>query len=170
MTGAPEHWKESVECHEDQGNIPQTQAAAVEGFIVRPVAMAFDARRRLWIVEAHSDPQRRPEAEGKDRILIFEGRDRDGKFEERKDFAEKLTLMSGLERGFGGVWIGAAPHLLLLPDRNGDDVPEGAPENVLDGLGVPEHARNAERVDPEALRFRVFDEDTKALGGRAKRR
>ena len=48
-------------------------------------------------------------------------------------FAEKLNLVSGLEVGFGGVWVGAAPYLMFIPDRNGDDVPDGEPEILLDG-------------------------------------
>ena len=30
---------------------------------------------------------------------------------------EKLNLVSGIEVGFGGVWIGAAPYLLFIPDQ-----------------------------------------------------
>ena len=43
--------------------------------------------------------------------------------------------MSGLEVGFGGVWVGAAPYLLFIPDRNADDRPDGKPEVLLDGWG-----------------------------------
>ena len=46
---------------------------------------------------------------------------------------EGLNLVSGLEVGFGGVFVGAAPYLLFIPDRNGDDVPDGKPEVLLDG-------------------------------------
>ena len=45
-------------------------------------------------------------------------------------------MVSGLEVGFGGVWVGAAPHFLFIPDRNGDDVPDSDPEILLDGWGV----------------------------------
>ena len=48
-------------------------------------------------------------------------------------FAEELNLVSGLEVGFGGVWVGAAPYLMFIPDRDGDDVPDGEPEILLDG-------------------------------------
>ncbi|NOZ41363.1 MAG: DUF1080 domain-containing protein, partial [Planctomycetes bacterium] len=33
------------------------------------------------------------------------------------------------------VWVGAAPYLLFIPDRNGDDIPDGEPEILLDGWG-----------------------------------
>src|SRR5688572_2347754 len=46
-----------------------------------------------------------------------------------------LNLVSGLEVGFGGVWVGAAPQLLFIPDRDSDDRPDGPPQVLLDGWG-----------------------------------
>ncbi|RIK81212.1 MAG: dehydrogenase, partial [Planctomycetota bacterium] len=57
----------------------------------------------------------------------------DGRFDTRKVFAEKLNLVSGLEVGFGGVWVGAAPYFMFIPDRDGDDQPDGPPQILLDG-------------------------------------
>ncbi len=108
---------------------------AAEPDVRQPVAVTFDHRGRLWVAEALSYPKRRPAAEAADKILIFEDRDADGKFESRKVFADRLNLVSGLELGFGGVWVGAAPHLLFIPDRDGDDVPDGEPQVLLDGWG-----------------------------------
>ena len=108
---------------------------AREPEVTQPIAFTFDARGRLWVVEAHSYPQRQPVGEGRDRVVIFEDTDADGTFEKRTVFAKKLNLVSGIEVGFGGVWLGAAPHLLFIPDRNGDDVPDGNPLALLDGWG-----------------------------------
>jgi len=37
------------------------------------------------------------------------------------------------------VWVICPPKLLFIPERNRDDVPDGAPEVVLDGFtGSPE--------------------------------
>ena len=101
----------------------------------QPVAFAFDERGRIWVAEAYSYPQKRPAGKGLDKLVIFEDRDGDGKFETRKVFAEGLNLVSGFELGHGGVWVGAAPELLFIPDRNHDDVPDGPPEIMLDGFG-----------------------------------
>jgi putative membrane-bound dehydrogenase-like protein len=109
--------------------------AAQEPEVKQPIAMALDDRGRLWVAEAFTYPVRAPEGQGKDRILIFEDTDGDGVFDKRKVFAENLNLVSGLEVGFGGVFIGAAPNLLFIPDRNGDDIPDGKPEVLLDGFG-----------------------------------
>lgn len=135
---------------------------AAEPDIVQPIAFTFDARGRLWVVEGNTYPQRAgnppsgygPEAAkgaapngapsdaqlkdimgGKDRVLIFADEDGDGKFESRKVFAEGFNLVSGIELGYGGVFLGAAPYLLHVPDKNGDDKPDGPPEILLDGWG-----------------------------------
>jgi putative membrane-bound dehydrogenase-like protein len=113
----------------------QAELIAAEPDLHQPVAFAFDERGRIWVVEAFSYPNKQPEGKGKDRILIFEDQDGDGTFETKKVFAEGLNLVSGLEVGFGGVWVGAAPQLLFIPDRNHDDVPDGPPEVLLDGWG-----------------------------------
>ena len=108
---------------------------AKEPDVRQPMAFAFDARGRLWVAEGNCYPQKRPEGQGVDRLLIFEDADRDGSFETRTVFADDLNLVSGLQVGHGGVWVGAAPELLFIPDRDGDDRPDGPPEVLLDGFG-----------------------------------
>jgi len=137
-------WPEDVTTH--AGLAPDQAAAAMsvpEGFHVdliaaepdlhQPVALAIDHKGRIWVAEAHSYPERVPDEEAKDTILVFEDRDLDGSFESRTIFAEGLNLVSGLEVGFGGVWVGAAPYLMFIPDADDDLVPDGEPEILLDG-------------------------------------
>ncbi len=130
-------------------NVPVNEAAAhmtvPAGFavdliagepdVVQPIAMCFDARGRIWVAEGMTYPIRAAEGEGKDHILIFEDADGDGSFETRKVFAEGLNLVSGLETGFGGVFVGAAPYMMFLADKDGDDKADGPPEILLDGFG-----------------------------------
>src|SRR5437899_2083133 len=107
---------------------------AGEPDVVQPIAFAFDDRGRLWVAECLSYPNWLPEGvPGPDRILIFEDRDGDGRFDTCKVFCDKLANVTGLEVGFGGVWVCATPHLLFIPDRDRDDRPDGPPEVVLDG-------------------------------------
>ena len=109
--------------------------AAAEPAVVRPIAFALDDRGRLWVAEAHNYPVRAPEGQGKDRILIFEDTNSDGRLDSRKVFIENLNLVSGIEVGFGGVWVGAAPYLLFIPIEKGTDLPAGPPQILLDGWG-----------------------------------
>lgn len=113
----------------------QVRLMAGEPDVNQPIAMAFDDRGRLWVAEAYSYPVRVPEDQARDRILIFEDTDGDAKFDKRTVFYEGVNLVSGLQVGFGGVWVGAAPQLLFIPDRDGDDKPDGKPQVLLDGWG-----------------------------------
>ncbi len=113
----------------------QVTVGAAEPDVQQPVAMAIDDRGRVWIAEAFEYPVRAKGDQGRDRILIFEDTDGNGSLDKRTVFAEGLNLVSGLEVGFGGVWVGAAPYLMFIPDRNGDDIPDSAPEILLDGWG-----------------------------------
>ena len=102
---------------------------------MRPIAFTLDDRGRLWVAEAHTYPVRAPEGQGRDRILILEDTNGDGRLDRRKVFIENLNLVSGIEVGFGGVWVGAAPHLLFIPIEEGADRPAGPPQVMLDGWG-----------------------------------
>ena len=119
---------------------------AGEPDVVQPIAMAIDDRGRLWVAEAYSYPRRVPDDQARDRILIFEDTDGDGRFNTRKVFADRLNLVSGLEVGFGGVWVGAAPHLLFIPDKDGDDRPDGPPAGLARRLGPARYARDAQHL------------------------
>ncbi len=109
--------------------------AASEPDVVRPIGFALDDRGRLWVAEGRTYPVRAPEGQGRDRILILEDTNGDGSLDSRKIFTEGLNLVSGIEVGFGGVWIGAAPHLLYIPIDETGDRPAGEPEILLDGWG-----------------------------------
>jgi putative membrane-bound dehydrogenase-like protein len=111
------------------------QVVAAEPRVHQPMAFTFDGQGRIWVVEGHCYPERRPEGQGLDRILVFADRDGDGRFESRQVFFEGLNLVSALEVGFGGVWVGAAPELLFIPDADGDARADGPPVVLLDGFG-----------------------------------
>jgi putative membrane-bound dehydrogenase-like protein len=140
-TGQPDVYKYS--------GLPPKKAAEVmtvpEAFSVKlfagepdvhqPIAFCLDDRGRVWVAEAYCYPIRRPDKEANDRIVIFEDTDGDGQFDKRTVFMEGLNLVSGLEVGHGGVWIGAAPYLMFVPVKDGEDRPAGPPRILLDGWG-----------------------------------
>ncbi len=109
---------------------------AAEPDVVQPIAMALDARGRLWVVENRAYPIWLGGPTGQDRILIFEDTNGDGRFDRRTVFFDKGTNYTGIELGYGGVWVCATPNLLFFPDRNGDDQPDGPPVVKLDGWNV----------------------------------
>ena len=135
----------------DQALPPKEAAASIKlpaGFkatlfagepdVVQPMSITFDDRGRMWVVECRSYPKwlLAGEPEGPDRILIFEDEDGDGQFDKRKVFVDKGANFSSVEYGFGGIFVTAIPNLLFFADANGDDVPDGPPQVLLDGFDV----------------------------------
>ena len=95
---------------------------AAEPDVVNPVAMTWDDRGRLWVLELYEYPLGAPTGQKpRDRIIILEDTDGDGRADKRTVFADGLNLATGLALGYGGVFVGQAPHLLFLEDVNGDD-------------------------------------------------
>ena len=113
---------------------------AAEPEVQNPIAMAFDKRGRLWIAEnyTYSDRTQRFDLSLRDRVLVFEDTDNDGKADRRKVFTDDVQMLTSVETGRGGVWLMCPPALLFIPDANGDDVPDGPPQVVLDGFDVAE--------------------------------
>ncbi len=110
---------------------------ASEPDIAEPIAFCFDDRGRMWVAENFNYQTRRQHTDDQvSRIQILEDTDGDGVFDTKKTFTDKLTFTSGLACGFGGVFVGSPPNLTFIPDADGDDVPDGPPEVLLDGWGI----------------------------------
>lgn len=112
---------------------------AGEPDVMQPIGFCIDDRRRLWVAEAFNYPER---GNNRDRIIILTDSDGDGQHDDRKVFFEGLGYVTGIEVGFGGAWVVSPPNLYFIPDRDGDDVPDGPPEIVLDGFGNHANAHN----------------------------
>jgi putative membrane-bound dehydrogenase-like protein len=106
---------------------------AGEPDIVQPIAFTFDDRGRVWVVECLSYPTWKEDGTGHDRVTILEDTDNDGRHDKRTVFYDKGVNLSGIEVGFGGVWLTAVPKLIFIPDANADDKPDGEPLVALDG-------------------------------------
>ena len=98
-------------------------AYAGEPMITQPMAFCWDDRGRMWIAENRDYESRGGgfSNSGDSRILILEDTDRDGVADSRKVFAEGIPFPAGIAVGFDGLWLGAPPNLLYIPDRDGDD-------------------------------------------------
>jgi len=95
--------------------------AADEQFGGKPIAMTWDERGRLWAAVTVDYPnEMQPEGEGRDKIVILEDTDADGKADRVTTFAEKLSIPTSLLNVHGGVVVTQAPHTLYLKDTNGD--------------------------------------------------
>ena len=135
------------------------EAVAGEPMVRQPVAIAFDDRGRLWVIQYLQYPNpaglRRVRVDrysrtqydrlplppprgprGADRITILEDRDGDGRMDQHRDFVSGLNLASGLAFGHGGVFVINVPYLLFYPDADRNDVPDGDPQVLLTGFGM----------------------------------
>ncbi len=92
---------------------------ASEPEVVNPVAMTWDERGRLWVVELYEYPLgAKPGERGRDRIKILEDTDGDGRADKVTVFADGFSLATGILVGHGGVFLGQAPNVLFLQDTN----------------------------------------------------
>jgi putative membrane-bound dehydrogenase-like protein len=110
---------------------------AAEPDVVQPISFTIDARGRLWVAEALNYGEWK--VTGKDRIVILEEREGGVK---RTLFYEGFNYITGIEVGFGGVWVMSPPNLYFVPDRDRDDKPDGDPEILLNGFGYKESRHN----------------------------
>ncbi|MEJ7766414.1 MAG: PVC-type heme-binding CxxCH protein, partial [Chitinophagaceae bacterium] len=96
---------------------------AAEPDITNPIAMSWDERGRLWIVESVDYPNTFLETDGaaNDRIKICEDTDGDGKADKFTVFADKLNIPTSMVFANGGIVVSMAPYFLFLKDTNGDD-------------------------------------------------
>jgi putative membrane-bound dehydrogenase-like protein len=109
---------------------------AGEPDVMQPIAFTIDDRGRLWVAENFSYPHWQTDGKpGHDRILIFDDPDGTGHFKTRKVFADNLTNVSGLEVGFGGVWVCSTPNLIYIP-LGDNDKPAGPAQVLLDGWSL----------------------------------
>jgi len=101
------------------------ELAAAAPLISDPVAIAFDERGRMFVVENRGYPgplegEGRPNPQGA--IALLEDSDHDGRFDRRTDFAGGLSSPNGIMPWDGGVFVSDAPDLLYFKDTTGDGV------------------------------------------------
>ena len=111
---------------------------AGEPMVQNPIAMAWDKHGRMWVAENYTYGSRkiRFDLSLRDRVIVLSDTDGDGQADTRKVFTDKVQMLTSVEVGQGGVWLMCPPKLLFIPDRDGDLVPDGEPEVMLDGFDV----------------------------------
>ncbi|HRH96679.1 MAG TPA: c-type cytochrome [Prosthecobacter sp.] len=111
---------------------------AAEPDVRQPIGMAWDAKGRLWVAENYTFAENpiRWDTKLRDRLIILEDKDGDGKHDGRKVFWEGGSYLTSVETGYGGAWVLHNGTLSFIADKNGDDTPDGEPEVLLDGFNV----------------------------------
>ena len=87
----------------------------------KPICMTWDERGRLWVAVTLDYPNElKKDGAGRDKILVLEDTDGDGKADKVTTFAEGLSIPTSLLCARGGVIVHAAPNTLFLKDTDGD--------------------------------------------------
>ncbi|MEX2568154.1 MAG: PVC-type heme-binding CxxCH protein, partial [Cyclobacteriaceae bacterium] len=122
---------------------------AAEPDIVNPIAMAWDEKGRLWIVESVDYPNTFKETDGEanDRIKICEDMDGDGKADKFTVFAEGLNIPTSIVFANGGVIVSMAPDFVFMKDTDGDDQADVF-ETIMTGWG-----KNDTHAGPSNLQY-----------------
>jgi hypothetical protein len=110
---------------------------ASEPDIINPIAMEWDERGRLWVIETVDYPNtvRDDKGIGDDRIKICEDTNGDGKADKFTLFAENLNIPTSMVFSNGGIIVSQAPHFLFLKDTDGDDKAD-VRKVLIDGWGT----------------------------------
>lgn len=96
------------------------EVVAFDDLIVDPVAIAFDAKGRIWACEmtgympdVDGDNEERPVG----RVVILEDTDKDGRADKRTVFLEKLSLPRAIACTHGGILLGDHEHLYFVKNE-----------------------------------------------------
>lgn len=115
----------------------ELQLFASEPDIINPIAMDWDEKGRLWVVETVDYPNtvRNNRMQGDDRIKICEDTDGDGRADKFTIFADDLNIPTSMAFVNGGVLISQAPYFIFLKDEDGDDKAD-IKKVVMEGWGT----------------------------------
>lgn len=88
--------------------------------IACPIQMRWDEKGRLWVSCSTTYPHVYPGQEPRDKIVILEDTDGDGKADRSTVFADDVHIPLSFELGNGGIYVSEEPHLTFLKDTDGD--------------------------------------------------
>lgn len=114
----------------------QVELAAAEPLVHDPVAVDFDSRGRMYVVQLPPyNAYVLEDFKQQGSIVRLEDRDQDGRYEHREVFATGLKYPSAVACWDGGVFVGDAPDLLYLKDTDEDGQADQR-RVVLTGFGT----------------------------------
>lgn len=123
------------------------ELVACEPEIVDPVAMAWDEKGRLWVVELRGY-MRTVDGDGEmdpvGQVVVLEDKDDDGVFEKSTVFLDGLINPRAIAIVEGGVLIGEPPHLWYCQDLDMDLKCDRRSEVTHYGTDNPDHVEHTD--------------------------
>ncbi len=97
------------------------QLFASEPMVINPIAMNWDSKGRMWVVEAYDYPNSFVmNSPGQDKIKILEDTDNDGKADKVSVFAKGLTISTSVLPLDNGCITTDNGNMIFIEDTNGD--------------------------------------------------
>jgi len=95
------------------------QLAAHEPQVRSPIALSFDERGRMFVVEMIDYSEMRDATPHLGRVSMLEDKDGDGYYETSSVFADDLPWPTGIICANGGIYVIATPDVLFFKDTTG---------------------------------------------------
>src|SRR3954471_9468597 len=123
------------------------ELVAADPLLGDPIAVQFGPDGRLWVLEMRGympDADANGEREPVCTVAVLTDTDGDGRYDQRKVFADKLVLPRAISLVGDGLLVAEPTHLWFMRDTNGDGVADEKTEIASDygNTTNPEHNAN----------------------------
>jgi len=128
----------------------ELKMVASEPLLTAPVAMDFDDKGRIWVVEMRGFMQNidgTGEEEPSGSIKILEDLDNDGLMDHTKVFLDSLVMPRALALAYGGILYAEPPYLYFAEIENDKPVNRIVVDSLYAAVGNPEHQPNGLRMN-----------------------
>ena len=103
--------------------------------IACPIQMRWDAKGRLWVACSTTYPHIYPGQEPRDKIVILEDTDGDGRADKSTVWADDVHIPLSFVLAEDGIYVSEEPHLTHLRDTDGDGRMDSR-EQIFTGFGT----------------------------------
>ncbi len=121
-TKPPKSAEDSLKCFQIEPGA-KIELVADEPLVMDPVAIAFDQKGRMFVVEYGDYPTgpENPDDPPLSRVIMIENAIDNGMLPKRHVFADNLKFCHSLMPLMGGILVGAQTQILFLKDIDGDN-------------------------------------------------